>query len=763
VLKFSISRCKFAASALPFTRTMPIPWGNGYRGRIRVPDTSDRAMTVKQLRSFQVFVQSLCKMRLLKHTEAFSDDARKLIGKPIDWFEINLYNITDEVIKKVIPFVDPPVLKGDSHEDRSSETKKWFSWVEFVAIKPQAAKILISHWWGGRFRDFMAIIEHLVQDKGISINTGLWICTFANCQWGEDFGERIMDCPFIRAINICSSTVYFVDRYAGSLRRTWCGLEIQHTEKAEKELELYTPSGLVGGPTGRASSGPLIEAVKEWDFRDSEASDESYRRQIMNYIADECELKGLEVDSQGKALLQNGRPVLAEGLTEEDNVLTRPGGKKELLYESELFRRHGKAFDKLNMTVRTLVMSSVGKAKRSHGCDVFDVSRRGITLGQWRSFARKIENTYAQWRPHAYDTADEGPVPHAWDEQTVYSVTKYFVVPAKNDKSYMETISDGPQTPDFWVNHSYFSSFRVLITSIEWFAEANKLSDSNVLGIGFLMQSERDPKEGISGFLGADFVSGVLSECEGMLVCLDNNRDSMTRTWRLLELEVSARLGLKVYLGCSTGVIACSQALACGGWVFGVFPADISRMLRTVKVKESETGRPTDKDVILQFFYQNGGEESYSRADDRLARMVAGPLLRQAAALNIPDEIIAVCKTPGLSLNSEALKGGLGQSALHIAVATGSTAALTALLTMRADPNTEDVMRERPLHYAASAGQADAARMLVAAGADPCTESWFAEQPLQVALQNTAGFLKISPEEVTAVLRAALVPTDIQK
>lgn len=32
---------------------------------------------------------------------------------------------------------------------------RWYSWVEFVADEPQPAKIMFSHWWGGRFSDFM--------------------------------------------------------------------------------------------------------------------------------------------------------------------------------------------------------------------------------------------------------------------------------------------------------------------------------------------------------------------------------------------------------------------------------------------------------------------------------------------------------------------------------------------------------------------------------------------------------------------------------
>jgi len=142
----------------------------------------------------------------------------------------------------------------------------------------QTVSIMFSHWWGGSFRDFMAAVDMLVQDKALSVDTTIWICTFANNQFGEDFGSKIMECPFIQAVQSARITVLIVDRYQGSLARTWCGLELHYTLQQAKDLELYTPSGLVG--SARASSGPLIEAVKRWDIRCIEATEESFRRQI---------------------------------------------------------------------------------------------------------------------------------------------------------------------------------------------------------------------------------------------------------------------------------------------------------------------------------------------------------------------------------------------------------------------------------------------------------------------------------------------------
>ena len=38
--------------------------------------------------------------------------------------------------------------------------QQWYSWVEFVSHgQKQKPKVFCSHWWGGRFPDFMHIIE----------------------------------------------------------------------------------------------------------------------------------------------------------------------------------------------------------------------------------------------------------------------------------------------------------------------------------------------------------------------------------------------------------------------------------------------------------------------------------------------------------------------------------------------------------------------------------------------------------------------------
>merc|ERR550534_1997981 len=127
---------------------MPVPWGSPGR-RTRIEGYENRAITVKQLRDFACLVQRLCKCRVLRRTSEFAKQSGKY-NQAITWFDVNMYDLSSEVIRRVIPHVDPRC------PDDAATGRHWYSWVEFVAQgRPQKPKVFFSHWWGGRFRDFM--------------------------------------------------------------------------------------------------------------------------------------------------------------------------------------------------------------------------------------------------------------------------------------------------------------------------------------------------------------------------------------------------------------------------------------------------------------------------------------------------------------------------------------------------------------------------------------------------------------------------------
>ena len=109
-----------------------IPWHQGPAAQIQ--DPVDRAMTVKQLRSLRTYVQRLCKSRLLKYTNWVPEGKKQ--GQVVEWSEINMYTISNEIITKLIPFV----LKERAEEPASR------SWMELVSSGPQSPEVLMSHW-----------------------------------------------------------------------------------------------------------------------------------------------------------------------------------------------------------------------------------------------------------------------------------------------------------------------------------------------------------------------------------------------------------------------------------------------------------------------------------------------------------------------------------------------------------------------------------------------------------------------------------------
>ena len=191
---------------------MSLPWPDPSAVVTRIANLTERAVTVKQLRQLALFLQRLCKALLLKHSTEHSKD-NGCYDEYITWFDINMYDITSEVIKKVIPYVNPKI-QGARH---SKIAQDWCSWSEFVAQRPQPARLMISHWWGGRFRDFMRVIQELCVDEALPGSTPLWVCTFANNQWGEDFGDRLANCPFYRTVAAADMTVICLEVAASSM------------------------------------------------------------------------------------------------------------------------------------------------------------------------------------------------------------------------------------------------------------------------------------------------------------------------------------------------------------------------------------------------------------------------------------------------------------------------------------------------------------------------------------------------------------------
>lgn len=697
----------------------------------------------------------ITKAGLLKNTTEFS---KKLgtYGAPISWEDINMYQITDEVIKKVIPYKDP-----DGEWDPKDPKRRWYSWMELVSARPQPAAVMFSHWWGGRFQDFMAVVDRLELDRSFSNQIAIWICTFANSQFGEDFGAMLEECPFIKTLRTVSLTVLVVDFKGGSLERTWCGLEVHYTVNNEMEFVLYTSAGQVG--SRYVSGGPLVEAMMEWDIRKSEASDPPYRRQILNYVAGVDELEGLKKNADGGMEVDSmGRPQLQGGPDEplDSDAERRLTGEEEFAYEATLFRKHGKRFEDLNMMVRMSVMKNLHVSRKGKGCvgKVPDCTLRGLTLNQLRVVCKKLQAT-CPWTEETCpwcSQKDFGDVHQLLYEDLTNRMVKRWVkhMTASAACSYMELIAPGPQVPQYLMEHASAQRWAECMMAIERFAEAERLPDSAVFWVDIFSvnvhRQEGDLVRRVDG--------SVVNEVHGLIRVLPNDRELLQRGWEWYTVDLAVQAGKSIYFACKSGIMACNRPFKDGSWVSGCFDAGTASMIANVDLHNITTTYEMESAKILEIVRRKADcapgsiEDGIERFQARLRYWCSGPMLRGAAEANDAEAIFEMCKWHALRLNSDHLKGPQGETPLHIAAALNSGDALEELLRGGMDPNIEDDMSERPLHYAVLAGHASMARTLIEAQADPWAENSYAETPLQVAQQNPAAFLGVDMTEMLELL-----------
>lgn len=81
------------------------------------------------------------------------------------------------------------------------------------------------------------------------------------------------------------------------------GLELHCTILREKELQLYTSTGMVG--SAAVSSGPLVDAISRWDVRKSHAAEVAYKRQIMNFIAETLQKRRDETEMVERGIMND--------------------------------------------------------------------------------------------------------------------------------------------------------------------------------------------------------------------------------------------------------------------------------------------------------------------------------------------------------------------------------------------------------------------------------------------------------------------------
>lgn len=435
-----------------------------------VEDPSNRAISLRQLRSLRDYVRRLCKAGILRRDLSRQDGTQQETEDDrIFWFSINQYDINELVLKKIIP------------QDKSC------SWVELVAdpdCPEQAPDTYLSHAWAESFRDFMLSIEHHAKEKRAGPDHTYWFCVCANNQWdvSSDLDTTLATSPFFRALQKAQSTLLLLDRQGIVTKRAWCLFEWYQTVIGlgrPEALEVVTGMGMVGSST--VSSGRYVDLLKSLCSKNAEASDPRDLRRIQNSIAGEQdETRDLDMiiriqDStkEGRVLMApNGLRVLETEVYEYqrgfgEKLCSRPCGtailqgtkfhvKESIENERELelfevqfgdddgailkapgspvlvqcgagtnlvnisyaikhriwLESNEKHFDQLDEQVKGRALSVCRdsfQTKHNRGMDLSNPTFRAMTLSEFRRFAAEVKRRFADedWNSELFDKKNE--------------------------------------------------------------------------------------------------------------------------------------------------------------------------------------------------------------------------------------------------------------------------------------------------------------------------------------------------------------------
>jgi hypothetical protein len=714
---------------------MPVPW-DGQQLALRLKGEGDRreprenGITLVQLRSLQDFLKRLCKMGLLRHTSSFSKQ-EGTHGKAIGWTIINMHNISDEVVKKLIP------------EDKSC------SWSQIVSKQIQRPKVYVSHNWSEPFRDFMKALELYQASTEVGIHDAFFICTFANNQWKVDLGRTLKTSPFYLALEVAQCVLLMLDKTGSALERVWCVFELKTVLEMEKPLRISTPLGVVGDRD--MSTLQVMEVLKSVDIRKAQATNLVDHRQICNNIAGLPEEEGLTVNEHGKKFL-----VGEEKAT---------GKVQNFKYEEELMSKHSERFVKVNTYIQSYADKGTKstQASTTEGCVVADKACRALTLAQMRMMARKARNYFeaeerAEWR--AQNNVED------WTQLTLIHIMnpflKEYVALSKKD-SYMECVADGPQKPEFMLTEAFQMKLADFMSALEWHAEARGLPASTTYWFlpTAMLREEAD------AFIQQQTLSPSavgMPYYQGQLVILEESAQILTRALPCLEMLGIIQERRSIDLTCPSGALAVTRPFG-EGWEFGRFDARIAKHLINFDITKISGNvvngcdhAEMTKCRVAGIEYKNGMKApewcaKYEEFNKRLYEIALGPVLRTAvermAALDDHSLLLRIIdRSKDVSLTSASLHGLHGETALHISAAAGLIQAIEILLQRKANPNQQDYDGETPLHYAATAGQLESVELLLSKGAVASVYSYFMETPAQVAHQNPAAFLGVQTDGV---------------
>lgn len=574
-------------------------------------------------------------------------------------------------------------------------------------------------------------------------------------------------------------TAVMLDDTAESLRRMWVVFEMTETKKLKQPLEFWTPLGRVG--SGLVSSGPFRVAVDNLDITKASASNPCDQRQILNHVAGIHELTGINLDSRRNKELDPAQPQ----------------GR----YEAQLIEHNVEEFKKWNTMlktdVRTLFHSRTSLSGDAVQCSIPDMTLRGITLEQLRTFAQEVTDWLGDLEFNDLED-DEGEKITA-ETASLHFIFHHYIsqrlADAERDCSFVELVAKQEQQPEYHVTSSWRSTFQEVMAAIEWHAQARQLSDATAywfdmlalngegssntkrrLHVGKTVQSinstqsiNRQQSNRIGEADDAIVQQVIRDHAAGVLVVMDAKHRCLSRGLVVFEAYLAIEYSKSLDFATANGGLATTRPFADGAWTFGDFDSEIAESalnfdVRNIEFTDEKLKRAVFNVISSNNMYAAQDLESppprstiYHEFNLRFRAKFAGPALQQAAfagSVATIESIFECC--PDLKVNAKSLQGHLGERALHCASAAGHVEVVQHLIGLDSDPNVEDFEGETALHYASLAGHLEIVQFLLANGADPWNESFSAEWPNEVADQNPAFFLGVETKEVGDRLRTVM-------
>ncbi|CAB9521248.1 KN motif and ankyrin repeat domains [Seminavis robusta] len=637
----------------------------------------ERGITCHQLQDLTRFIQRLCQTGLLRYQNDANPQQQSTRGSRILWTQLTMFDVCYEVIKPIIVHLDRGLCSWSSLVNQG---------------RRQRPSVFISHSWSEKYRDFVATLEHLQLDRGMTPTDVVWICTFANNQFQLDLGARLSKSPFYDALEFAQDVALFLDYTASALSRSWCNFELAITTDtpynrlrwkvrrviAEKEnvglfdvamdkVDAYLAA--LDHRKKHNSGGSTSDAGDTDDdtlrtFKSSQAESFSTvdRRRIMNHIAykylaattnhrtvsadevpsdEDRELEGLKMDSDGKLILADEQKHAYES-----NLTSGPLAEKFQKLDENVFLECNKALERRGLVTST--DEALAPKQQSPTAASSRLSRKsaanlrweecGLTLSQLRQFEIFLEATCKRSKMKV-----EGGATIDWSNCSSRhlfpcdwkGLAKEFMPP---DTSYVECISESGQAPEYYVILPYDMLLKDAFKAIEWHAEALRLSDRTTYFVFSLALLSGIRREGSNETVMEATTGGLI-----LLMSEDISRQwvdgpSGQSLWSFYELWLADQCGLPWDVVCSTGAIATSRPFATSKWEVGSFSPVIAENLASVEVDASEArmrNQRSREKVLSKIGKPPGGVANFNeRITACLSVRMLPPLMRHAAYLD---------------------------------------------------------------------------------------------------------------------------------